>query len=281
MKFKRRKENLFLRKITGENKHFNNGSTGSFPTTKNTSTNSTEAAHSFPQMVFFSPKTKPDRGLQLDLWLQYSRCCCQWVGETQEVEQLQGPQRWRPSPRSHRKKLPGGFWKRPRFFLVSKHGWGLLVMAFRSQFVSNEFKNVNACRNGSSPLLLDVGNNGRVLLCRSFMEELSHQSWTCPYQSSVHPFCHAGWNMKLVILFAFFPSEHPICMGYSGVLFKNFHGRFFHWHLFCSLPLQLTNPEGWNVWTKAFATLIPIRPGSKSCPCCVFGSHAVFLDGWE
>lgn len=147
MKFKRRKENLFLRKITGENKHFNNGSTGSFPTTKNSSTNSTEAAHSFPQMVFFSPKTKPDRGLQLDLWLQYSRCCCQWVGETQEVEQLQGPQRWRPSPRSHRKKTTRRVLKETSIFFGFETRLGVASYGFwRSQFVSNEFKNVNAWR---------------------------------------------------------------------------------------------------------------------------------------
>lgn len=93
-----------------------------------------------PQMVFFSE-------------------ACSWTYDSSiqgaAANELGRLRRWNNSrdprgggrhPGATEKKLPGGFWKRPRFFLVSKHGWGLLVMAFRSQFVSNEFKNVNAWR---------------------------------------------------------------------------------------------------------------------------------------
>lgn len=77
-----------------------------------------------------------------------------------------------------------------------------------------------------------------------------------------------------ICLFSIWTSNMQGLITVGLVLFKNFYGRFFwRWHLFCSLPLQLTNPEGWNVWTKAFATLIPIRPGSKSCPCCFRGKR--------
>lgn len=181
-------------------------------------------------------------------------------------------------PGATEKKLPGGFWKRPRFFLVSKHGWGLLVMAFGSQFVSNEFKNVNASRNGSSSLLLDVGNNGRVLLCRSFMEELSHQSWTCPYQSSVHPFCHAGMKHETcdsLCLFSIWTSNmHGLQWGFV---------QEFSWKIFPLAPFLFSSAPTDKSWRlecvdKSFCNFDSDPSGiqelSVLCfrePCGIFG----------
>lgn len=141
-KAKDKPRTLFLRKITGEKETLQQPVQPvlfqqqkipqGIPTT--------EAAHSFPQMVFFSE-------------------ACSWTYDSSiqgaAANELGRLRRWNNSrdprggghhPGATEKNDQEGFERDLDFFWVSKHGWGLLVMAFGSQFVSNEFKNVNAWR---------------------------------------------------------------------------------------------------------------------------------------